>query len=110
MTTVNTPFGYNSFRFSNVIVHTMKIRVKAKDVAPNFPYEMVSKIQFVERGHYTTVTFVSTDSIEFNNVTRKMKEILANIMHERINNKYGLLDRQYSYFLNDSEIADLIVL
>ena len=96
MQTIKIPFGYQSFNIGGHSIHTLKIRVKSScvNLHTRFPMDIASLISFTESDSkrytlYTTMQFVTTDYVEYTNVRNAINAVLAEIMHERIDAKYG---------------------
>jgi hypothetical protein len=104
MKTIKIPFGYESFNIGSHSIHTLKIRVKSswKDLHTRFPINIVSLISFTESDSnrcvlYTTMQLVTTDYVEYTNVRNAINAVLAEIMHERIDAKYGICNHTKKY-------------
>jgi hypothetical protein len=104
MQTIKIPFGYESFNIGSHSIHTLKIRVKSScvNLHTRFPMDIASLISFTESDNnrcvlYTTMQLVTTDYVEFTKVRNAINKVLAEIMHERIDAKYGIRNLEKKY-------------
>jgi len=116
MQTIKIPFGYQSFNIGNISIHTLKIRVKSScnDLHTRFPMDIAPLLSFTESDNnrytlYTTMQLVTTDYVEFTKVRYAINKVLAEIMHERIDAKYGLREQPKRYHeVYDDEWTSLL--
>ncbi len=102
-TTIKIPFGYNTFSIGSHSIHTLKIRVKSScnDLHTRFPMDIASMISFTETDKnctlFTTMQFITSDYVEHISIRNAINKVLAEIMHERIDAKYGIRNHTKKY-------------
>lgn len=100
MLKIKIPFGFKTLQFDNLLcMYTGKIRVKMDHDELRQMLAHVDGLTFVEgRRNCTTISYITTDYVLHISRMRAINLVLADIMHKRINVKYGLETAVYTDF------------
>ena len=122
MQTIKTPFGYSSFSIGNIVIYTGKIRVKTnKEFLINRLHHFAEHLTIIERTkfgqvgrmhsslgfNYCTITFTTTSSVLNQQLINAISNVLAEIMHDRINLKYRQLQH---LIVEESQLEELMAI
>jgi hypothetical protein len=91
MLKIKIPFGFKTIQFDNLLtIYTGKIRIKANgNDLLNALQNYAEHLTFTEgRNNCTTITFCTTNYILRNQLMNAINNMLADIMHARIDQKY----------------------
>ena len=91
MLRIKIPFGFKTIQLDNLFtLYTGKIRIKAdiNDLKTALQYYQGQLTFTVGKSYCTTITFCTTDVLLNSSLINAINNVLADIMHKRIDQKY----------------------